>query len=99
MNGGTELTDEERERYETLIEETPTKDLLLEIMMEVKTCRYYLEQLSGVEDDMGAETPQEPRYACRTCGKEVRESDRRDHLTDAHNAPSAIPLADEYESI
>jgi len=99
MNGGTELTDEERERYETLIEETPTKDLLLEIMMEVKTCRYYLEQLSGVEDDMGAETPQEPRYACRTCGKEVRESDRRDHLTDAHNAPSAIPLDGEYDSI
>ena len=96
MNPEPELTDEERERYKQLIEETPEKDLLLEIMMEVKTCRYYLERLSGVEDDTDDERA---FYECRTCGAEVPEESRQSHLTDAHGAPTTMPVDAEYERI
>jgi hypothetical protein len=88
--------------YEEELEDISEKQILLEIMAELKSIRYGLQTGQFEEPrNPNAEVsdPSEPEYACLICGEEVKESKRKKHLEDTHNAPGAIGIETEFEQV
>jgi len=98
-----DLSPEQAQQYESELESVSEKDLLLEIMVELKAIRYELSnqprrpnaQLHEAE----SESEPESAFECRTCHKTVSEGDRQKHLVDTHNYPAELSIDGEFEEL
>ena len=98
-----DLSPEQQQRYEQELEALDEKDILLEIMVELKAIRY---ELSNQERRPNAkirepesESETQSAYECRTCHKTVGEGDRENHLVDKHNYPAELPIDGEFTEL
>ena len=98
-----DLSPEQQQRYEQELEALDEKDILLEIMTELKTIRW---ELSNQERRPNAkirepesESETQTTYECRTCHKTVVEGDRENHLVDKHNYPAELPIDGEFTEL
>ena len=98
-----DLSPEQQQRYEQELEALDEKDILLEIMTELKTIRWELSNQPRRPNakirEPESESETQSAYECRTCHKTVPESDRERHLMQQHNAPNGLGVDGEYEEI
>ena len=97
-----DLSPEQQQRYEQELEDLDEKDILLEIMVELKAIRY---ELSNQERRPNAkirepesESETQSAYECLICHKTVLESEREQHI-DKHGAPGGIDIESEFEAL
>ena len=85
--------------FEQDLDQISEKQLLLEIMVELKSIRYGLQTGQYSEQQNPTVSESEDRYRCMSCGKTVQESERQSHLVDKHNAPAEMPYEMEFEAL
>lgn len=86
------LSEEQQEDYQQQLDNLSEKDLLLEIMVELKTIRHYLSEAEP-------QSKTENKYRCMACSKIVSEDERTSHLVEQHNAPSELDPEMEFEAL
>ena len=98
-----DLSPEQQQRYEQELEALDEKDILLEIMVELKAIRYELSQQERRPNakirEAESESETQSAYECRTCHKTVVEGDRENHLVDKHNYPAELPIDGEFSEL
>ena len=98
-----DLSPEQQQRYEQELEALDEKDILLEIMVELKAIRYELSQQERRPNakirEAESESETQSAYECRTCHKTVPENDRENHLVDKHNYPAELPIDGEFTEL
>lgn len=91
------MDSDEFEKYKRELDDIPQKDLLLEIMMELKTIRYGLQ--TGDFGEVKQEQTEEPElYKCDICGDEVPKDKREDHARKEHKLPTAVDATEEFSN-
>ena len=98
-----DLSPEQQQRYEQELADLDEKDILLEIMTELKTIRWELSNQprrpnAKIREPEG-ESETQSAYECRTCHKTVPENDRENHLVDKHNYPAELPIDGEFTEL
>lgn len=92
------FTADELAEYSDDLEDVTKKELLLEIMVELKTIRYYAEQaLQPEQEPSESETPD--LYECTMCEATVPADKREDHARSEHNAPPGMDVSGEFERV
>lgn len=91
-------SEEQREEYQQQLDDITEKDLLLEIMAELKAIRYELQNdgFESINQPGGEETD---RYQCLQCREIVKEDDRQKHLMEQHNAPEVLSPDGEFAQL
>ena len=86
------------EQFHDDIDDIPEKDLLLEIMIELKTIRHGLQtgEFGHYETD---ERDDPTRYECAMCNDVVRAEKREQHMMDKHNAPAGLSLENNFSEV
>ena len=85
------------EEYEEQLENLTEKEIMLEIMAEIKTIRYGLQTGDfGTLERQEQEQSETEVYLCKMCMKEVRKSHRQQHLIKEHNAPAQLDPEEEF---
>lgn len=82
-------------RHEEQLDQLTEKELLLEIMAELKTIRYGLQ--TGNFGKMGREEDDTMNHRCKMCDRGVPATERKQHLIKEHNAPEQINVSQEFE--
>jgi len=85
----TPLTEDERQEYEEQLDQLTEKDLLLQILVELQTIRYYMQP----------QQEESSNYRCKQCNEIVPEDGRSKHLQDSHGAPAELPVESEFERV
>jgi hypothetical protein len=81
------------------LEDISEKDIMLEIMTELKSIRYGLQTGDfGTLDKDDAED-EANYYQCNQCRTEVKEDNRQEHLVSQHNAPAMISVEEEFTKL
>ena len=103
VSDGDPFSESEKETYESQLEALDEKDILLEIMVELKAIRYELSQQERRPNakirEPESESETQSAYECRTCHKTVVEGDRENHLVDKHNYPAELPIDGEFTEL
>ena len=96
-----DLTEAQQADYQQQLDDISEKDLLLEIMAELKAIRYSLEQEKRRPNATISEpqSESEDRYQCLQCREIVKEEQRQKHLTDQHNAPAELGVEGEFSKL
>lgn len=71
------------------------KDLLLEIMTELKTIRFGLQ--TGEFGEIEHEQSEPDQYTCSLCGATVTAEERNTHAQNKHGYPEMLDATDEFE--
>lgn len=87
-----DLTDDEIEQYEQVLEDTSVKSLLIEQNAILRAL--YSEIAQG-------ESEAEAQYKCESCGSVYPKSDLETHLIQQHNAPPGgqIDVMDMFDKV
>lgn len=85
------------EEHEQQLDNLTEKEILLELLAEIKTIRYGLQTGNfGTLEQQEQERSESEIYLCKTCTDEVKESQRKQHLIKKHNAPAQISVEEEF---
>ena len=95
-----DLTDEQRDDYQQELDDLDEKQILIEIMVELKTIRYEL-QTEERRPNAKVREPQSEseRYQCLQCREIVAEDERQKHLVEQHGAPAELSPEGEFSGL
>ena len=91
------MDSDQRNRLEDELDDIPEKDLLFEVMIELKAIRHGLQ--TGDFGFTPDESSEEPQYRCKQCNDIVEPDKRTQHLVSKHNAPESIPAETEFSQV
>lgn len=91
------MPDKVPEHMKDELDTIPEKDILIEIMVELKTIRYGLQ--TGDFGELGTETTDPDYYECDLCGQEVKETNRENHAHSEHNYPKGLDPTAEFSKV
>lgn len=80
------------------LEDLSEKDLLLEMLVELKTIRYGL-QTGDFGADEREQDDQPTLYECDLCPKTVPEDEREHHLRTQHGGLEGMPVEGEFSEL
>ena len=88
------MDESDREEYEQQLDDLTEKEILLEIMTELKTIRWQNQQALGMggENLYSADQEEPVSYECLRCGKQIQEDNLEDHAASEHGWTEAIGL-------
>jgi len=91
------MDQQERAKYQEELEDISEKDIMLEVMAELKAIRTLLQDEERRPNTQLHEPEQE--YECQICGATVGEENLEDHLDSEHSVPSVIDVKAEYQAL